>query len=976
MSKIKNKKVIIIPAVIVLCIVAIVVYQQFFAGSTIADHSEKYKGANLEASDADGIGRSDTYTKYVSKDEYKNAASPSKEVVVDLFKYNEAKGASKISAGGETDVLQMAEDGYTQWKVNIPEAGFYNIYTEYYPIKGRGISIERELTINGTVPFSGADAIDFKRVYSDATEIKKDNQGNEIRPTQAENPSWQNVYFSDSTGYEKEPYKFYFNKGKNTIRLTGVNEPFAIRKLVIKNKGDNASYEEYSKKNSTALAVAAPSGYSQKIQGESAVRRSSPSLYASYDRSSGETEPKSIGKTKLNMTGGTQWRVAGDWIEFDTEVPEDGSYVIGIKGRQGYNRGFVATRNLSIDGVTPFEEVSEIQFTYSNTWSMTVLQDEKGNAYKFPLTKGKHTIRLSVTLGDFGELLSDLSDSVGRMNDMYRKILVLTGSDPDDFRDYQIEKVFPDVIKAMELESKRLYKLVDQVIAYTGESSQQVSIAQTLANQMELFVDRPDKIPTTLSNFKENISALGTAINTLAETSLDIDYIALADSKENLPEVTENGFDKAVHECQMFFNSFFSNSSSLGSVYEAGENTMDVWIVAGRDQSTILKTMVDDTFTPASGINVNVKLIDVATLLPAVVAGTGPDVALTVAQSEPVNYALRKAALDLNQFDDIDEVLSEYYPSSYEAYKFNGGIYALPETQNYNVLFYRTDICEELGIEIPDTWDDVLKILPVLQKSNMQIAVPSVERKIGNTTNPDLANYYAQLYQRDGRLYDEEGKSVTIATEAGIKAFEFYTKLFTNYKLEKQYDFVNRFRSGEMPIGIADYSNFNTLSVFAPEIKGLWKFDLIPGVARDDGTINRAVQSWGTCSMMLRSTKDPKKAWEFMKWWASSDTQTRFGRELESVMGASARYATANIKTFDELSWGSAEAAILKEQWKEAFGLPEVAGGYYTPRHITNAVRKVINDNEDPRETLKDYAKTIQEEIDKKRSEFGLEVAE
>lgn len=973
MSKIKSKKV-IIPVVVVVCIAAIVVYSKFFAGGSINDHSEKYKGVDLEVTDTD-FGRSDTYTKYIGKDEFKDAASPKAEINVDLFKYKSAEGAEKVSVGGEENVLQMAEQGYTQWDIDVPEEGFYNIYVEYYPVDGRGIAIERELKINGEVPFSGADAISFKRVYGDASEIKKDNQGNEIRPTQAEKPTWQSTYFSDSTGYEKEPYKFYFKKGKNTLCLTGVNEPFAIRKLVVKNKGDNLSYEEYAKENAEALAVAAPNGYSQKIQGEDAQRRSSPSLYASYDRNSGDTEPKSIGKTKMNMTGGTQWRVAGDWIEFDTEVPEDGAYVIGIKGRQGYNRGFVATRTLSIDGEVPFEEVSEIQFTYSNTWKMTVLQDEKGNAYKFPLKKGKHTIRLSVTLGDFGELLSGLTDSVGRMNDMYRKILVLTGSEPDEFRDYQIEKVFPDVIEGMDIESKRLYKLVDDVIAYTGESSQQVSIAQTLANQMELFVDRPDKIPNTLKNFKENISSLGTAINTLAETSLDIDYIALADSAQNLPEVSENGFDKMVHECQMFINSFVSDSSALGSVYEDGANTLDVWIVAGRDQSTILKTMVDDTFTPKTGIQVNVKLIDVATLLPAVVAGTGPDVALTVAQSEPVNYALRKAALDLSQFDDLEQVLSEYYPSSYESYKFNGGIFALPETQNYNVLFYRTDICEELGIEIPDTWDDLLKILPVLQKSNMQVAVPSVERKIGNTTNPDLANYYAQLYQRGARLYKEDGKKIAIDEENAIKAFEFYTKLFTNYKLEKQYDFNNRFRSGEMPIGIADYSNFNTLTVFAPEIKGLWEFDLIPGVKQEDGTINRAVQSWGTCSMMLSSTKDKNKSWEFMKWWANSETQTRFGRELESVMGSSARYATANIKTFDALSWGSKEAAILKKQWKEAFGLPEVAGGYYTPRHITNAIRKVMNENEDPRETIYDYTVQIQDELDHKRKEFGLEIA-
>lgn len=973
MSKIKSKKV-IIPIVIVLVVVAVFVIMNNKNSGAIIDHSGKYKGVDLNTADAEGIGRSDTYTKYLQKDEYKNATTPSGVIDVDLMGYKEAKNANEVSVGNESKVLQMEEDGYAEWVVNIPEAGFYNLYTEYYPVEGRGISIEREVKINGVIPFSGADAIDFKRVYSDGGEVKTDNQGNEIRPSQVENPVWQNVYFSDATGYQKEPYKFYFKKGKNTIRLTGVNEPFAIRKLVIKNKPETSTYENYAKANATALAIAAPSGFSEKIQGETAERRSSPSLYANYDRASGDTEPKSISKVKMNKTGGTQWRVAGDWIEWDVEVPEDGSYVIGIKGRQGYNRGFIATRALSVDGEIPFDEVSEIKFTYSNTWEMVVPQDENGEAFKFPLKKGKHTIRMAVTLGDFGQLLSGLSESVGRLNDMYRRIMVLTGSEPDKFRDYQIEKVFPEVMTAMELESKRLYKLVDEVIAYTGESSQQISIAQTLANQLETFVKKPEKIPAMLKNFKENVSALGTAINTLSETSLDIDYIALADSEKNLPVVDESGFDKTIHECQMFMNSFVSSSSSLGSVYE-GSDTLDVWIVAGRDQSTILKTMVDDTFTPKNGVNVNVKLIDVATLLPAVVAGTGPDVALTIMQSEPVNYAMRKAALDLTQFDDLDKVLSEYYPSAYESYKFNGGLYALPETQNYNVMFYRTDICEELGITLPQTWEDVIKILPVLQKNNMQIAVPSVERKIGNTTNPDLANYYAHLYQQGGRLYSEDGSRVEIDSEPAIKAFEFYTKLFTNYKLDKQYDFVNRFRSGEMPIGIADYSNFNTLAVFAPEIKGLWKFAMIPGTEKENGTIDRSTQSWGQCSMMLSSTKDKNKAWEFMKWWANSETQTRFGRELESVMGSSARYATANINTFKELTWGSAEAEMLTEQWKYAFGLPEVAGGYYTPRHITNAIRKVIINNEDPRETIYDYTRTINEELDKKREEFGLETA-
>ena len=93
-------------------------------------------------------------------------------------------------------------------------------------------------------------------------------------------------------------------------------------------------------------------------------------------------------------------------------------------------------------------------------------------------------------------------------------------------------------------------------------------------------------------------------------------------------------------------------------------------------------------------------------------------------------------------------------------------------------------------------------------------------------------------------------------------------------------------------------------------------------------------------------------------------------------MGASARYATANKVTFDTLSWSSKESAALKEQWKEAFGLPEVAGGYYVSRHITNAIRNVMNQNEDPRETILDYARTIDEEQTNKRKEFGLKTIE
>ena len=627
MSKLMKKKGLMTFLVVVLIIVAFILFFKL-KGSSTSDNSDKYEGVDLQAES--GYGRTDTYSIYASAHGDSMPEGAENTYDLDVFDYSDSSNVSKRSGVGpdndKSDALQIPEEGYAEYTVDVKQAGYYNIFAEYYPTTDeddRGISIETKVEINGAVPFNGADAIAFNRVYTDESEPNKDNQGNEIRAAQIQDPNrgWMPAYFEDATGYEVDPYAFYLEAGKNTIRLTGVNEKFVIRKLIVGNQKKTPTYEEYAESHSGGTNNV--KDYLDKIQGETAVRRSSPSLYASYDRASGDTEYENresgevttgnTDKQVLNMTGGTQWKVANDWIEWEMEVPEEGDYVIGIKGRQGYNRGYIANRSLYIDGEIPFKEVSQIRFTYSNVWSMTCLQDENGEAYKFHLTKGKHVIRLKNTLGDLGEYLSQLSDSVFNMNKMYRTILVLTGTEPDTNRDYQIEKVYPEVIDAMEIESKRLYKLVDDVTAYAGEKSGEISVAQTLAAQMEKFVKRPDKIPSTLKNFKENVSSLGTSINNLSAASMDIDYIAIASSKDELPEVNETGFDKLVHECILFVNSFRSDSSALGNIYDSKDkDVIDVWITAGRDQSTILKNMVDQLFTPETGIKVNVKLIDAA----------------------------------------------------------------------------------------------------------------------------------------------------------------------------------------------------------------------------------------------------------------------------------------------------------------------------------------------------------------------------
>ena len=951
-----------------LAVAAIVVCLLVFGGGT-QSFQAKYAGRDL-STDVTGIGRDDTYESYLRAHE--DVAPGSGEILVDVAAF-EGDGALQQDASGKPEVY--TQDGaYTTWKVEVPEKGMYTIEIEYMTVASRGVDIEREVYINGALPFAGADTLCFSRLWVDVGEVRKDNQGNEIRPSQTEKFEVQSAFFRDDMGYETQPYQFCFEQGENTLSLKAVNEPMIIRSIKLAPAKDYASYESYLAAQPKVQMSAEAQNWSATIQGEDAVVRSSPSLYARYDHASPSTQPYDVYHTILNYIGGDPWNKPGQWIEWNFEVPEDGYYNISVKARQTYQRGGLSCRTVYIDGEVPFDGVASVAFAYDTNWNMRTLADESGTPYRFYLTKGQHSIRLEVTLGDMGAILKDMEASIYRLNQIYRKVLVLTGVTPDRFRDYNLAKVYPEVIEAMDLESLRLYKLVDDTVERTGQKNDRVAVAQTLAVQLEQFVERNERITQSFSNFKDNITSLGTAMQSMAESKLDIDLITITGEKAKAKPVTDNFITKIIHEIRACLASFFVDYNALGDVYdENAEDVIEVWLVTGRDQSTVLKTMIDDSFTSLSGIKVNVQLVGADAILSAVMAGIGPDVVLSVDGWFAVNYAMRNAVEDLTQFDDFEEVVAPFYQSALDPLTYDNGehkgVYGLPETQLFSVLFYREDVLEDLGLEIPQTWDDLIAMLPTIQGNNMSVGVP-----FPDISNVDMSGFNSMIYQNGGEIYNESKTRTVIDSEEAVKAFELYTSLYNDYGLPTVFDFVSRFRSGEMPVGVGQYSLYNTLTVSAPEIRGLWDFALYPGTLRADGTIDRSVHSSGLCCMMVATDDQQVKdnAWEFMKWWVSADAQARFGREMESVLGSSARYATANTDALDQLAWSAEQLAVLKEQQKWSHGFPEIAGGYSTTRHMTNAIRKVINDKEDPRETLLTYVHTINEEIEIKRKEFGL----
>ncbi|WP_342572656.1 extracellular solute-binding protein [Paenibacillus sp. FSL R5-0749] len=914
----------------------------------------------------------DSYDTYLKQ--FQNEKRPARDIVIHGADYSAAEGMNPqmiTELGGEVgEFIRTEESGSVEWKVNVPESGMYHMSLRYYPIQGKSSVIERELWIDGKLPFSSARNMSFHRVWvNEKPEIEQDNRGNDLRPRQVEEPMWQESILRDKEGYYEEPYQFYFSEGNHSIKLVSTREPVVIDTIKLHHYEAPPSYAELKQEYETK-GYKETTGHLIKVQGEKASYKSSPTLYSITDRSSTSTEPYDVSKIRMNTIGGNNWRVPGQWIAWEMDVPEDGLYKIAIKGRQELLRGIYSTRSLQIDDKVPFQEMMQIPFFYDADWQMNVLGNEE-EPYLFYLTKGQHELQLEVSLGAIAPLIRQVEASVLEINAMYRKILMITGNVPDPYRDYQLDKQIPDMVDVFREQSDILTAVSEELIRLTGEKSDKTAILNKTAYQLADLADKPETVQKRLGQFKINVGSVGSWLLEVREQPLEIDYLLLASPGEKLPKANGSVFSKTGHEVSSFLHSFFEDYDTIGSTADE-DKSVTVWIGTGRDQAQVLKAMIDDTFTPLTGISVNLKLVNADVLLRASLAGEGPDVAMQVGNDVPVNFGMRHAAEDLSTYPGYNELIKQFRDSAMVPYQFEDQVFALPEQQIFNMLFYRKDILEQLDLEPPQTWDDVYAMIPVLQKHNMEMALP-----LAQTTGVPVLEvnraYAMLLYQMGGSFYLDKGARSGMDTETGLEAFKEWTDFYTSYKLPLTFDFPMRFRTGEMPVGIMDYTFYNYLSVSAPEIKGLWEFIPVPGLKQPDGSIKRDVASGGTATVMLKQSKHKDAAWEFMKWWVSKDAQVRFGREMEGLMGAAARYPTANIEALQELPWPIRDYRSLEEQWKWVQGVPEVPGGYFTGRHLDNALREVVNNGTNSTDALYDYVQEINYEIQQKRKEFKLD---
>lgn len=818
---------------------------------------------------------------------------------------------------------------------------------------------------------------------------------NEIRPTAFQSPKWSEFTITDSMGYYTEPFEFVLGAG-DVITFEGKNAEVAISEIVLSPVDTAVSYKEYIDALS-ALGLNKPGKGSIKLEAEYTSSTSDKTIYPLEDGADAMTSPHDPSRVVLNTIGGEKWQTAGQSVSYKFKVSASGMYDLVTRFRQNVLDGMFVNRALYIysEGIeegkpgyydgAPFEEAKKLTYNFGDEWQVTKATNGE-KTFSFYFEEGvTYTICFEVTLGDMSEIINIVQEALDNINSDYLAIIQLTGSTPDTYRDYGFGRIMPDVLMDMvkqacildndpETATDAYRKNAPEGVAQrlTKLAGQKSSNVATLQKVADLLIDMgtdEDEIARLLSRLKSYIGTLGTFLSDAKTQPLQIDYILVQPTESALPEAKANFWDGLVHEVTRFFYSFIRNYDNVGTLVETEEGSLEVWLATGRDQSQVMRSLVNNEFTPREEIPVNLKLVAAGTLLPSILANQGPDVYLGLDQGSVINYAIRSAILPVDGFEDFEDVSKSFNESAMIVLAMDNSegethYYGLPEAQGFSMMFVRVDVLADLGIDIPETWDDIMAAIPKLQAKNMQM---------GLTTDSTI-----HLYQMGGELFADGGMRINLDSQKGLASFRKACELFTKYGFPYSYDAANRFRTGEMPILIGDYTTlYNKLKVFATEIEGSWAMVPVPGTVQEDGNINRMAISGVTASVMVKGCEENKReAWQFMKWFTGDDCQTEYANEMVALMGPSAKYNTANIEALHRLPWTTEELDRIKVQFDNLAAVPNYPGRYIVARYTEFAFLAAYNDGADPVEALLANIDPINKEITRKRAEFGLETLE
>lgn len=865
----------------------------------------------------------------------------------------------------EVAYLSEIDDDTASVTVNAPEDGLYAIAFEYRPEGNNVLQTVLAATVDGKACYEEMTALQANNVW-ESDGFPLDRYGNEcVTMPVRNNETWQSAYLRPVTGRYTEPMLVYLAAGDHEVAFSCAESAISFRGVRLCPVPE-ISQPKLAEATGTQMIL---------IEAEQIQRRNNPNIRtaAAYNT---DLTPYSNNKKVQNYIEDASFRYGGSLVEYDFEVPEDGYYNVKLAYRQGDKDGFTVFRHIYIDGEIPNTDYADVPFAFTRAFVDNVLESP------LYLTKGSHRLGIEVSLEHTRLAIMILNQITKEMNDLTLEISRITGGNTDKYRDFVLSDF------GIDAETKLLYwaelleethgalELLKSVEGKCGE----IEPIQVAAKLLRILAEKPNELPKRLNEFSRgtvsssssaaaSVSVMQYLINvteSLQFSQLGLDKIILYQDEAKLPE-KKDALAAIGDDIGRFVTSFGEQEYTPAYDGQEGE-ALQVWVNRPRQYLEIMQNLVDTRFTPETGIKVDLSIVpDQYKLVLANASGKAPDAALSLAAGGVYDLAVRGALTDMRQFDNFKEVGNRFSPGMLIPGVLGNGVYAIPETFNFWVMFYRSDILDSLGLAVPDTMQDVRDMLPQLRRMGMNF-----NSHVSNFVVKPFAATSPFIFQAGGSIYEEGTGLSALDTQEAIEGMTTLTDNYNIYNMQFLItSFYQYFRDGRTPIGVSDYGAFNLLTNAAPELAGKWELALYPGVVDENGQVQRWTSGAAESNVIFASSNRQQEAWQFIDWWMSTEIQTDFAFMLQTSLGNEYLWNSANLEAIANAPWNRKHKAVIMEQLKWVYETPRVPGGYMAEREMSNAIDKVVAQGTKLQTAIDAAVRNTDREIRRKMEEFG-----
>ncbi len=377
-----------------------------------------------------------------------------------------------------------------------------------------------------------------------------------------------------------------------------------------------------------------------------------------------------------------------------------------------------------------------------------------------------------------------------------------------------------------------------------------------------------------------------------------------------------------------------------------GATTIRIWAMG--EEAKSLHIIAEKFMEENPGVKIEVQAIPWAgaydKLLTGIAAGQLPDIA-QMGTTWMAPFGAMGAFEEVSGYVERSEIVDpeKFFEGSWQTAVTEAGILGIPWYVDVRVMYYRSDLLEEVGYDsAPQTWDELYDAGTKLTARGPQQAGISL------LFTGTFANEFMPFaWQNDASILDEEG-NITVTAPEFIEAIEYYSQLFwDDIALKAGGELIHDFGTGAVPIFFSGPWMVRMIQNQLPQIEGKWGIALMP--ASESHTSFVGGSNW----VIFSASRNKEMAWKFVEFMSRPDIQLEWYRIVSSLP------AVVDAWDFPELA-DDPVISVFGEQLTESRATPNIPQWGQIEQAISRRVEEAIFGTKSPEKAAQDLHNDIE----------------